>query len=266
MKIYTSDSLAGLYKEFQKDLMDAKELSPRGMKTKEILCPQLVITNPRNRLALHPERKFSIKYALTESLLLFDNTNELKYFSAMNDNIANFSDDGEHLYGSYGYRISDSIVGIIEKLKEDNDTRQAVLPILRIEDVLKKTKDIPCTISLQLIIRDNKLNMICNMRSNDVIWGLPYDVFMFTMLQEVIANELGIDVGWYCHRPVSFHLYENFYDLFESTIHDLKNEGFKLPYGLETWRSIKDNYKDFVNGKSFAGANPVDTLYTMIKG
>jgi thymidylate synthase len=46
------------------------------------------------------------------------------------------------------------------------------------------------------------------MRSNDVFLGLPYDVFNFTMLQELMAVELGIELGSYIHFAASLHLYE----------------------------------------------------------
>jgi thymidylate synthase len=51
------------------------------------------------------------------------------------------------------------------------------------------------------------------MRSNDAIWGLPYDIFLFTMLQELLACELGIEVGTYSHSVASLHLYERHFEL-----------------------------------------------------
>lgn len=51
------------------------------------------------------------------------------------------------------------------------------------------------------------------MRSNDIIWGLPYDIFMFTNLQQVIANTLNLKLGWYEHNPTSMHVYSNHYNM-----------------------------------------------------
>jgi thymidylate synthase len=45
------------------------------------------------------------------------------------------------------------------------------------------------------------------MRSNDVYLGLPHDVFCFTMLQEIISNSVGADLGFYKHAVGSMHLY-----------------------------------------------------------
>ena len=44
----------------------------------------------------------------------------------------------------------------------------------------------------KFLIRDNKLNMITTMRSNDIYLGFTYDVFIFTLMQEILANELGM--------------------------------------------------------------------------
>jgi thymidylate synthase len=57
------------------------------------------------------------------------------------------------------------------------------------------------------MIRDDKLLCITNMRSNDAILGLSYDMFSFTMLQEFVANMIGVEVGPYYHNAGSFHVY-----------------------------------------------------------
>jgi len=46
------------------------------------------------------------------------------------------------------------------------------------------------------------------MRSNDVYLGLPHDIFVFTMLQEMIARSLGLEVGFYQHMVGHLHLYD----------------------------------------------------------
>jgi thymidylate synthase len=48
------------------------------------------------------------------------------------------------------------------------------------------------------------------MRSNDAYFGLPHDVFCFTMLQEMIACRLGVEVGEYYHYVGSMHVYHGY--------------------------------------------------------
>ena len=50
--------------------------------------------------------------------------------------------------------------------------------------------------------------MLTNMRSNDAFIGLPHDVFAFTMLQELVARTLGVELGAYSHAVGSLHLYQ----------------------------------------------------------
>jgi thymidylate synthase len=49
--------------------------------------------------------------------------------------------------------------------------------------------------------------MFTAMRSNDVFLGLPHDVFCFTMIQELVARTLGLELGVYKHAVGSLHLY-----------------------------------------------------------
>jgi thymidylate synthase len=51
------------------------------------------------------------------------------------------------------------------------------------------------------------------MRSNDIAIGMLYDVFNFTMLQELLAVELDVELGTYTHMVGSLHIYEKSYNL-----------------------------------------------------
>jgi thymidylate synthase len=68
--------------------------------------------------------------------------------------------------------------------------------------------DVPCCTTLQFLLRDGRLNLITYMRSNDIFTGFGYDIFFFTMLQELLACELEVALGWYQHVVGSLHLYD----------------------------------------------------------
>jgi thymidylate synthase len=104
-------------------------------------------------------------------------------------------------------------------LIDDPDSRRAVLLINNPEDEyvarMNGSKDVPCTLSLQFFVRENKLELHAVMRSNDVVWGMPYDVFSFTLFQELMMLELrqhprfkDLELGPYHHTAGSLHLYE----------------------------------------------------------
>lgn len=229
------ETFAEVYEKMRPLLLNADEVSPRGMKTKEILNGSFCITNPRSRLVYHKDRKFNLIYAIAESLLLFDSSNEVKYYSFFNQKMYDFSDDGKTLNGCYGKRVNHLISRFVDKLKNDKDTRQAILTIY-CNDFKSKTKDTPCTLNLHCMIRNNKLNLHVYMRSNDFIWGTQYDVFNFTMFQEVIANELGIDVGEYYHTASSLHVYEQHFEMLEN-IEKVEQIDFVNPCKIYEMRS-----------------------------
>lgn len=216
-------------------LEEGQEVSPRGMLTKELMQETFCIEDPNSSLIYIPGRNFSIVHAIHESLLIFCDDNHVKVAGYFNKNIAQFSDDGITLYGSYGHRIATRMQGVLGKLKEDHDTRQALLTIHRVDDSIVKTKDPPCTITLQFTIRDEKLNMHVYMRSNDIVWGTPYDVFVFTTIQKVFANTLGIPVGKYYHTATSLHMYERDFEKCREYIGHCEPIEYKIETNYNEW-------------------------------
>lgn len=248
---FVVDNMSDLYKQVGKYLLDNGDVvSPRGKETKEILCPTITLVNPKSRLCYNSFRKFSLVYAITEALMLFSYSDDVRYFSRFNKNIENFSDDGLTLHGAYGKRMAycNQVYDVISRLENDQFTRQAVITINNAKDDRNyKGKDMPCTMSLMFSLRNNKLNMTTTMRSNDIIWGLPYDTFMFTCLQEAIANTLNVDVGWYKLIPMSLHVYKDFYCTLEYMADDSSPYYFDLNRDVHdmAWDSLK--YRNIVD-------------------
>jgi len=237
-------------------------ISPRGYETREINNVQIVLNNPRSRLGYHKERNFSLPLAVAESISLFSNSDSVLPIAYINKRFLQFSDDGKTLNGHYGSRISGDLYSLIDKLNDDHDTRQAVLSIYVSEDMLVETKDVPCTLSLHFMIRDNALDLHVTMRSNDLFWGLPYDIFQFTVLQEVIANELGIELGRYYHHTNSLHYYtqDKFAD--PQLIHKVKFIDpieFKADYLIEDMNLLELQLKYLSEGHVLNGTYlPID--------
>ncbi len=69
--------------------------------------------------------------------------------------------------------------------------------------------DVACTLALQFFVRENKLSLVTYMRANDCYRGMVSDVFSFSFIQELMAREIGIEVGPYFHCAGSLHLYED---------------------------------------------------------
>ena len=72
----------------------------------------------------------------------------------------------------------------------DIDSRRMVVHIHGGRGTYTELSEVSCTCTLQFLIRGDRLEMLAHMRSNDAYLGLPNDVFAFTMIQELIAEEV----------------------------------------------------------------------------
>jgi len=170
-------------------------------------------------------RNISPAYLFGEWLWYFTGRNSVKFISTFGSKWAELTDDGETNNSAYGYRMKyefgfDQIETVIELLKKDPNSRRAVINLNTPNPNVIVTKDEPCTIALQFLIRDNKLHCTTMMRSNDIWYGFPYDVAFFTELQMYIADRLGVIYGTYTHFVVSLHMYERNFKSIDKIIHE----------------------------------------------
>lgn len=181
---------------------------------KELINANLVLTNPMNNIMNTCSRNMSIKYAVGELLWYLSANNKINAIEPYSKFWRNISDDGITVNSNYGYCIHkkfgfDQLKAVEELLKKDSNSRQAVIHIKEARDLISNpSKDVNCTISLQFLLRNNKLHLITTMRSNDVWLGLPYDLFNFTCLQILMTMKLNVEVGYYYHNAGSLHLYK----------------------------------------------------------
>lgn len=234
-RVFKGESIGEVFLKVRKRMLDptiANVVPSRVALTKELLNPTIVISDPKQRLLYSEHRSYSLIYGIVEAYMLFNKTNRLDVFAAYNNNIRNYSDDGSTINSAYGYHIAEYLPHIVRRLKHDLNNRQASLNIYSTKYGLMETKDVPCTLNLHFLVRDNKLNLTVYMRSNDLFWGFQYDVFMFTSLQEIVANELGLELGYYTHCPTSLHVYEYHWDMLEQM--DKSNTIYVKPISYNT--------------------------------
>lgn len=194
-------------------------ISKKGSST-EIFGALLRLTNPRGRLGRSVDRS-RIYSAIGELIWYLAGSNELAHIAHYITAYREFSEDEETLAGAYGPRIFDRARGfrdgefddewhrIIKLLRTRCGSRNAVIQLYSNEDGRKAGKDIPCTCTLHFAIRRRRLELHVHMRSNDAFLGLPHDIFAFTMMQEIAARELGVELGRYHHSVASLHLYDD---------------------------------------------------------
>lgn len=232
--------------------------APRGQGVREKFNYQFSITHPTIDpiVTLDEHRNKAIRsYTIKEMLAYESQSNKAEDFVAISkfwDSIKN--PDGT-INSAYGYLIwgnkshgSDfekelteldcSLTGkvtfmapvrrtpwawCVHALRADKDTRQAVLRFSLPEHFWKGNKDMTCTLHGMFMIRDNKLDFTINMRSNDLMLGLVYDMPWFQMLMFKMRNELldiypELQVGTYTHYVHNIHIYDRDVQKVESMI------------------------------------------------
>jgi thymidylate synthase len=199
-------------------LTNGEYVAPRSMPTRELRAIGITICDPRRRYISLPPRRWSFGYALGElcwHLRGSDLLSDIRYYS---ERWREMSDDGVTIRSScYGAKIfvrrgsaQSQWESVRETIASDAASRRAIFDFSdgNYPDAIRG-RDVNCATTLQFLVRSGKLEAICTMRSNDIILGLPYDVFLFTVLQEMMAVELGLDTGPYHHCVGSLHIYES---------------------------------------------------------
>lgn len=205
------------------------ESAPRGMRVKEVLAYKFVI-DPMENVVTLPGWETNLEYAKKELEWYLSGTNRIDFDPLIEKTWKQFSDDGETVNSAYGkyifgfpiitsdFKVKSQWSWVLEKLREDPDSRQCVMNINSMKHKENPTKDFPCTIALQVFIRNKKLFWITYMRSQDLFYGTRNDVYCFTELQKKMAAELGVELGTYTHVMGSMHLYEKHWDLLKRTV------------------------------------------------
>jgi len=202
-----------LRRVFRALLRSSVRIRPSKGRAREITGALLELTNARSRLS-RTETKGTVFSCLGELCWYLAKTNSLDFIKYYIPEYRHSSDDRRTVYGAYGPRLFcmrgkyDQLSKVTKILRKKKDSRQAVVQLFDAEDLRKKHRDVPCTCTLQFMLRGNKLHIFTNMRSNDAFKGLPHDVFCFTMIQEVVARTLGVQLGTYKHAVGSLHLYD----------------------------------------------------------
>ncbi len=162
-------------------------VNPRGKETREVLGNRSVV-DMRFPCVTIRQRKMGFRFLAAEAHWILSGDNRLETIAPYAKHIKNFSDDGYRFQGAYGPRVSEQLRFVCDTLAEDPSSRQAVINIWR--ENPRQSKDIPCTLSLQFLIRDGEINCVATMRSSDLWLGWVYDVFNFTMIASWVALRL----------------------------------------------------------------------------
>ena len=208
--LFEGESVPKLYWKILNTIMTkGKTIEPRGLTTLELSPVIIVSCNPRERLFGHPNRREVSIFTYIEGLWILLKEASVDRLAHYVPAMINFTHENtKFLDGAYGPAINNQLEECFQRLYKDPASRQAIVIINQPQLHHLPTKDYPCTLSYQFLIRDNKLDMIVYMRSQDAWLGLVYDTGEFQWFQSILAGWLGVKIGRYIHIDGSLHLYK----------------------------------------------------------
>ncbi|MGW4171838.1 thymidylate synthase [Streptomyces chartreusis] len=213
----TADTVAELFAGAVILAKTGEKVAPRGMATREVLDVHMRLTQPRARLLqAPPARILNPAFAVAETVWHLSGSDDPWIFD-YNARLRRYADDGV-LRGAYGPRMRnwagkvDQLRRVVDILKEDADSRRALIQLYDPALDAAGHKDVPCTLGFAFHLRAGRLHMTTTMRGQDVWIGMPYDLFFYTVLHELVAGWLGAELGYFHHHVGSLHVYENHLD------------------------------------------------------
>lgn len=142
---------------------------------------------------------------------------------------------------AYGYQMTKPTLGynsqmeyVIETLKKDKNSRRCITEIW-VPEELKDMSLTPCVHHTQWSVVGNELVLHVSQRSCDFALGLVSNVFQYSVLQKLVAEELDLEVGeliWTIHNV---HIYDRHLDTLKEQLDkplDNKEENFYLMHQL----------------------------------
>jgi thymidylate synthase len=246
----SSNSFGLVYPNLCRLVMDGPVVEVRGKKTREIVGFNFV-ADPVYPLCTRPG--FSARFALTETLQVICGRGDIRQLTELAPKFPLMAPS----YVTYGPRAAWQLQFVYQMLWNDPTSRQAIVQIYQPEDLAKSYPDCPCTGSLQFLLREDqlgvlRLHLIVTMRSNDIWFGTPIDVFMFTFLQRQMAASLRVGLGQYVHQAGSFHAYEEHWDSIYGMLgenKDISQLPAMIPYPPYDWKVVREKAGKWLDGE-----------------
>lgn len=222
--------------EILKDVADnGKTVVSRGLETKE-LTGYTYNLPPRVRFMCFDDRKLKMDYVKQEFLwyLLGEpRDHSICKAASMWEGLVNEDKTINSNYGFYifnprgGFGGKSNFDRVAATLQSDPFSRRATMMILNTDHLNSITKDYPCTVYINFLIRENKLNMFVRMRSQDAIYGMGNDAPFFSFVHELMLWKLkdkepslfeDLQLGTYQHSADSFHVYYRHYEMLDKIL------------------------------------------------
>ena len=143
--------------------------------------------------------------------------------------------------GNWQVQEVDQIKYVIDELKNKPYSRRLVVTAWEPGNATK-SKLPPCHYSFAFNVSNGKLNCHLTQRSGDIALGIPFNLAAYSILTQIIAQEVNLELGFFAHTIIDAHIYiadkgsamEKF-DHREGLLEQLKRE----PLSLSTLKIAK---------------------------
>jgi thymidylate synthase len=234
--------------------------------TKSVICKQIQFDN--SEVPILTTKKVAWKTAIHELLWFYvKRTSDVSYLRENNVKIwEEWTREGNTIGKAYGYQLGKEFVNkkpmrvnnmeiisindmkidswqmtnqvhnLIYELKNNPASRRHVISLWNIDD-LHDMALYPCVWHNQWLVKENKLHLIVGIRSNDLALGNPFNIFQYYVLQRMIAQVTGYELGTLTFNINDLHIYERHVN---PLLEHIDRKQFKAP---ELW--INPEVRDF---------------------
>ncbi|WP_437132701.1 thymidylate synthase [Bacillus atrophaeus] len=215
--------------------------------TLSVISKQMRFDN--SELPILTTKKVAWKTAIKELLWIWQlKSNDVNELNKMGVHIWDqWKQDNGTIGNAYGYQLGkknrvlngetvDQVDYLLHQLKNNPSSRRHITMLWN-PDELDSMALTPCVYETQWYVKQGKLHLEVRARSNDMALGNPFNVFQYNILQRMIAQVTGYELGEYIFNIGDCHVYTRHIDNLRI---QMEREQFEAP---ELW--INPEVKDF---------------------
>ena len=184
--------------------------------TKAIFNESFSLLNVKDKIITTNERKFNVQYADLEWDWYLKGNRDAKEISEVAKIWKKMIVPGTtEVNSNYGYfwNYNNQLDRIVKEIKENKETRRAIVVHYDINELDRYKYDTPCNNVLNFYIKNNKIELTIFARSIDLVFGFSNDQYTFAKLMENMSLQTGYDIGSMNWMITNLHIYPRHYDL-----------------------------------------------------
>ncbi|MFQ3543681.1 thymidylate synthase [Halobacillus rhizosphaerae] len=188
--------------------------------TKSIISQKFRFDN--TEVPILTTKRVAWKTAIKELLWIWQmKSNRVQDLRDMRVNIWNEWEQADGTIGkAYGYQLAkknrvhpltneyiDQVDYLLYELKNNRASRRHITTLWNPDD-LEDMSLTPCVYETQWYVKQGKLSLEVRCRSNDMALGNPFNIFQYNVLQRMIAQVCGYELGEYIFNIGDAHIYD----------------------------------------------------------